>query len=162
MRLSLKTNQTQVRENVGLLVQGQLGEIGVEVVFETLEWSAYLDMLLGQNFDMVVGGIKNAGPAGRELFLAEHDVPYRGFNFCSFYSPEYEALVPQIETVAGCTSAERAEIYRRVQEVLYEEQPYIWLYAPRTIVAVHERIGSVNPGPWSTFHNVHMWYIRDE
>jgi peptide/nickel transport system substrate-binding protein len=162
MRLSLKTNQTQVRENVGLLVQGQLEAIGVEVIFETLEWSAYLDMLLGQSFDMVIGGIKNAGPAGKELFLAEHDVPYRGFNFCSFYSPEYEALVPQTEMVVECASEERGEIYRRIQEVLYDEQPYIWLYAPRTIVAVNTRIGNVNPGPWSTFHNIHTWYIRGD
>jgi len=30
---------------------------------------------------------------------------------------------------------------------------------PRNLVAVNQRVGGLNPGPWSVWYNVHEWYL---
>ena len=59
----------------------------------------------------------------------------------------------------GCDQDARAAIYRQIQARLYEDQPYCWLDVPRKLVAIGERVGGVNPGPWSIWYNVHEWYL---
>jgi peptide/nickel transport system substrate-binding protein len=163
MKLNLKTNAgNESRESIMALVQQQWGEIGIEVDIEAMEWNAYLDVLLGQSFDGVIIGWNGVDPDNESLFFAKYDIPGGGFNFCSFYRPDYEPLELEAKTVEGCSYEDRGAIYRDIQETFYDEQPYIWLYAPRAITAINSRIGGVNPAPWSTFYNIHEWFIIGE
>ena len=164
MKLKLQANAgNENRENTLVLIQQQWGEVGVEVEIETIEWNPYLDTLLGQAFDAIVVRIENLAPNNEEkLFDARDDVPSRGFNFCSFYRPEYEQMDLEAKTVKGCAYKDRGAIHRDIQALLYDEQPYIWLYTPRNITVVNKRIGGINPAPWSTTFNIHTWYIKDE
>jgi peptide/nickel transport system substrate-binding protein len=163
MKLNLKTNAgNEEGENILVLVQQQWGDIGVVVEIEAMEFSAFLDTLLGQTFDVVVSGWRSVEPDNELLFFGKYDVPGGGFNFASFYRPNYEPLELEAKTVAGCAYKDRGTIYRQIQQILYDEQPYIWLYAPRAIVGINKRIGGVKPAPWGTFYNLHEWYIKGE
>jgi peptide/nickel transport system substrate-binding protein len=163
MKLNIKTNAgNETRESIMALVQQQWGEVGIDVEIEAMEWNAFLDVMLGQAFDAVIIGWTGVDEDNEVLFFAKYDVPGGGFNFCSFYRPDYEPLELEAKTVEGCSYEDRGAIYRQIQEIFYDEQPYIWLYAPRTIFGVNKRIGGVNPGPWSTLYNLHEWYIKGE
>ena len=163
MKLNLKTNAgNEARESIMALVQQQWGEIGIEVEIEAMEWNAYLDVLLGQTFDGVVIGWTGVDPDNESLFFGKYDVPGGGFNFCSFYRPDYEPLELEAKTVEGCAYEDRGAIYRDIQEVFYDEVPYVFLYAPRSITGINSRIGGVNPAPWSTGYNIHEWFIIGE
>jgi ABC-type transport system substrate-binding protein len=94
------------------------------------------------------------------LFFAKYDVPGGGFNFRSFYRPDYEALESEAKTVAGYSYAERGAIYRETQEILYDEQPYVWLYTPYAIYVFNDRIGGMQPGPWDVIHDIQHWYAK--
>lgn len=160
MKLTLKTNAgNPTREQIVQIVQQQWGQVGVEVKIELMEWNAYLDVLFSQTFDAALIGWDGINPDSETLFSSRYDILGGGFNVGSFYRPDYEQLELAAKTVNGCAYADRGEIYKKIQEILYDEQPYIWLYVPRTIVAVNTRVGNAHPGPWSTFHNVHEWYI---
>jgi len=162
MKLNLKVNAgNPVREQIAQIVQRQWGEVGVEVKIDLMEWNAYLDVLLAQTFDTAVVGWDGVDVDGEMLFSARYDVPNGGFNLGSFYRPDYEQLELTAKTVVGCAYQDRGALYKKIQEILYDEQPYVWLYATRTIVAVNARIGNANPAPSSTFYNVHEWYIAD-
>jgi peptide/nickel transport system substrate-binding protein len=163
MKLNLKTNAgNETRESIMALLQQQWGEVGIDVEIEAMEWNAYLDVLLGQTFDAVIIGWSGVDEDNETLFFAQYDSPGGGLNFCSFYRPDYEPLELEAKTVEGCSYEDRGEIYKQIQEIFYDEQPYIWLYAPRSIAAFNQRIGGVNPGPWSTIYNIHEWYIQGE
>jgi peptide/nickel transport system substrate-binding protein len=163
MKLNLKTNSgNEVRENIMVIVQQQWGDIGIEVETEAMEWNAYLDVLLGQNFDAVIIGWTGVDPDNEVLFFAKYDVPGGGFNFCSFYRPDYEPLELEAKTVEGCAYEDRGAIYKEIQEIFYDEVPYVFLYATRAITAINQRIGGVNPAPWSTTYNIHEWFIKSE
>jgi peptide/nickel transport system substrate-binding protein len=163
MKLNLKTNSgNEVRENIMVIVQQQWGDIGIEVETEAMEWNAYLDVLLGQNFDAVIIGWTGVDPDNEVLFFAKYDVPGGGFNFCSFYRPDYEPLELEAKTVEGCAYEDRGAIYKQIQEIFYDEVPYVFLYATRGITVINQRIGGVNPAPWSTTYNIHEWFIKSE
>jgi peptide/nickel transport system substrate-binding protein len=163
LALNLKTNAgNEVRENIIALVQQQWGEVGIDVEIEAMEWNAYLDVLLGQTFDAVVIGWTGVDPDNETLFFAKYDLPGGGFNFCSFYRPDYEPLELEAKTVEGCSYEDRGAVYKEIQEIFYDEQPYIWLYATRAITGINNRLGGVNPAPWSTTYNIHEWYIKSE
>jgi peptide/nickel transport system substrate-binding protein len=163
MILSVKTNWSNPRRmSIMELVQEQWGQVGVGVETLGMEWDAYLDALLGQAFDTAIISLLGEGMHQDFFFLARYDVPGQAFNMSSFYRPDYEELVTRAMDVPGCSYEDRAALYRQTQEMLYDEQPYIWLYSPRRLLAVHRRIGGIDPGPWSTWHNVHEWYIKGE
>jgi peptide/nickel transport system substrate-binding protein len=161
MHLTLTTNAgNPVRETIVQLVQQQWSQVGVDVDAEAIEWNAFLDMVLGQTFDAVVVGWTGVDADNETLFSAKYDVPNGGFNFCSSYRPDYEALETEAKTVSGCSYAERGAIYRQTQEILYDEQPYVWLYTPYEIHVFNDRIGGIQPGPWDPMHDIHRWYVK--
>lgn len=163
MKLNVKTNAgNTTREEIMQIVQQQWGKVGVEVEVEAMEWNAYLDVLLGQTFDAVIIGWTGVDPDSETLFFAKYDLPGGGFNFCSFYRPDYEPMELEAKTVEGCSYEDRGAIYKKIQEIFYDEVPYIFLYAPRVITGINKRIGNVNPAPWSTTYNIHEWFIKSE
>jgi peptide/nickel transport system substrate-binding protein len=164
LKLRLYTNSGNViRETIGQRVQKQLAKVGIEVELITVEWNAFLDVLFGQTFDMVIVSWTNLGvnPDDRDLWRAQDDLPGKGNNFVSYYNPDIEESLAQAKTAPGCAQDLRTQLYRQIQAQLYQDQPYCWLDVPRNLVAVNERVGGINPGPWSVWHNVHEWYIRE-
>ncbi len=163
MRLTVQTNaKNEIHEDVIVLIQEQWSNVGIDVEIEAVQWESFLDTLMSQAFDVVVSTWREVDVDNEALFFARYDVPGGGFNFCSFYRPDYEQLELEAKAVEGCSYADRGAIYREIQEMLHDEQPYIWLYTPRTIVGIHRRIGGVNPAPWSITYNIHEWFIKSE
>ena len=80
----------------------------------------------------------------------------------SYYNTEVEELLQEAKTLPGCDQGERAVLYKQIQEYIYDEQPYDFLYATRAAWAYNQRVGGANPGGWSLWHNVHEWYIKSE
>ena len=164
LRLRLYTNAgNDIRRTMGLLIEKQLREVGIEVEFNAVEWYSFLDILFGQTFDMVLVSWSHMGvdPDDLRLWSAENDVPGTGYNFVSYYNPTLEEKLRQARAVPGCDQDKRAKLYREAQAILYHDLPYCWLDVPRRLVVVDRRIGGINPGPWDLWYNVHEWYITE-
>ena len=163
LRLRLYTNAgNTVREATGEIVQAQLRKVGIDIELLTVEWHAFLDVLFGQTFDMVLVSWANLGvnPHDEGFWSAQADVPGTGYNFVSYHNPEIDLKFAEAKAVSGCDQDVRTTLYRQIQAQLYQDQPYHWLDVPRNLVAINRRIGGVNPGPWSIWYNVHEWYIQ--
>lgn len=164
LRIRLHTNAgNEVRETMAALIRDQLSAVGIEVEVIAIPWPALRDLLFGQTFDVVLVSWSNLGtnPHDAHLWRAQDDVPGVGANFVSYYEPDVEALFAEVSALPTCDQDARAGFYRQIQARLYEDQPYLWLGVPRNLLAVHERVGGVNPGPWNVWYNVHEWYIRE-
>ena len=163
LELGLITNAgNETRESICLILQDQLGEIGFDIEFEPIEWNAFVGMLVGQTFDMCVVGWTDMGsdPDDEGTFASQNDLPDAAFNFNSYYNPEVDDLLKQAKTLPGCKTEERGPLYKQVQEFIYEDAPYTFLYVPRAILVYNERIGGMDPGPWTFIQNIHEWYIK--
>jgi len=163
LALNLITNAgNETRESIGVIVQDQLGDLGFDIEFEAMEWNAFVGTLVGQTFDMCVVGWTNMGsdPDDEGTFASQNDLPDAAFNFVSYFRPEVDELLKEAKTLPGCAAEDRGPLYRQIQEYMYEDQPYDFLYVPRDILVYNKRIGGLDPGAWEFRYNIHEWFIK--
>jgi peptide/nickel transport system substrate-binding protein len=146
-------NVGDVRGDVAVVLQNQFAKIGVEVEVSVLDFNAMYDDNMGQQtYDAAVAGWRGDlpfNPDQRNFFGAEQDIAgdQYGFNFTSWYNAEFEELNQQIETLPGCDPDERAALAHRAQEIMYDEQPYLWLYAINSLYSAWPEVDNWDPRP---------------
>lgn len=166
MEFELLTNAGNTRrEAIGAIIQDQLGQIGATVDFQAIEFNTLLEVMDSQEFDTFILGWR-AGypddPNTLQLFGAGADIPGSGFNFTSFYNEEYFELEAQANEIQGCDPADRAPIYQRMQEIMQDEMPYLWLYAQNGMYVAQGNVAGFDPRPNAIDWNITSWTISNE
>ena len=173
MEFELLTNAgNNLRERTGETIRAQLAEVGITVNFQTIEFGTLVDELLGQEFDALIIGWQmaipfNAGSSANSFFGIGNDRPGAGFNYVSYQNEEMQALINQGDTLAAaedgsygaCDTEVRNEIYAEVLRTLWEDQPYLWLYAANTMVATQGNVENFDPLPYNSTWNEDAWTI---
>ena len=156
---------SDIGEQMGLFFQAEMNKVGFDAIFETLEWgSAFLPELTGQTFDMNMLGWSLGLPVDPDIsafYYPEVDVPGSGFNFGSYYSAELIELNDQARVVPGCATEDRAAIYERVQEILFEDMPYFFMYVSESMTATQPGILNWNPTPFSRTYSQEAWIMPE-
>lgn len=136
-----------VREAAGTVIQDQLGQIGIAVDFQTLEFGALVTFLLGQDFDAIMIGFTNLDQDtdARDVFTPIGDVVGGGFNFVSYSNDRVTELYDQALSLPGCDFHERQALYHEISRILHEELPWWWLFAPFSMYAESNDVQNWNP-----------------
>ena len=156
-RFSLRTNAGNLaREASGTVIQDQLGQIGIQVDFEAIEFGALVEVLLGQEYDAIIIGWTNMAQDadGRTSFLPSNDLVGAGFNFVSYNNPEVSRLYREAISLPGCIAEERAALTFQAQAILAEELPWVPLFAALNMRAASNDVESWNPFPEYEFWNM--------
>lgn len=162
LALSLVTNAgNTTREDLGALAQDQLGQVGFAIDFQTIDFGAMVDQMLGQTYDMVIIGWTGTGtdPNDENLWKAEYDTPGSGFNFVSYHNPKVEELLQQGVSVPGCDTAKRAPAYKEIQQIIHDDVPYVFISGGVGNTVYSTKWQGIDPGPWSFYYNVHQWSL---
>lgn len=159
-RFTLFTNQGNTRrEAIGTIIQDQLGDIGVAVDFQTIDFNVLLDILDNQTYDAFILGWQNAYPFRadqKQLWNVSSDV-IAGDNFTSYINPELDELFEQAASVPGCAKEDRAAIYGEIQEILHRDVPYMFLFSIDGMYAWRSDLQGVNPYPAALYWNINEW-----
>ena len=145
---SLKTNAGNVtRESSGVIIQDQLGQIGIAVDFQAIEFGALVTELTGQEYDAILIGFTNIDQDtdARSVLSPAGDIVGGGFNFVSYNNPEVTELYDQALALPGCNLEERQEIYHEIGEILHNDLPWLWLFAPNRMYAESNAIQNWTP-----------------
>ena len=87
-------------------------------------------------------------PDQTQLFTEVGDVIGAGFNAGSYYNErvsELMRLANDASETNGCDPMARAEFYKEIQQIMQEEQPYLWLYAINGMYAAGPNVDSFDP-----------------
>jgi peptide/nickel transport system substrate-binding protein len=140
------------------VIQAQLREIGVGVELRVLEWAAFLKehikkrrftaaaMAWGIGLDSDQYAIWHSSQTGPDEF-----------NFISYANAEVDQLLERGRKT--CRQSERKRAYDRMQEILAEEQPLIFLFFRDTLPVVASRVRGIAPGPIGIEYNMYEWYV---
>jgi len=154
-----------IRERTGQTIREQLGEIGITVNFEAIDFGTLVDVLTGQAFDAIIIGW-NLGlpfdPEGSSFFGPENDLPGAGFAFTSYYNERLNELWAEATTLPGCDWAERAPLYQEAMQILYDDQPYMWLFAGNVMAAAQPWVEGWDPLPNATTWNQDAWSVLEQ
>jgi len=163
LKLVLVTNAgNKVREDLGALVQDQLGQIGFNIDFQAIDFGTLVQQLLGQTYDMVIIGWTGVGadPNDDVFWRTDFDTPGSGFNFVSYQNPRMDELLQAGVSVPGCDPAERAPIYQEIQQIIHDDVPYVFISGGVGDVGYNNRWEGIDPGPWIFYWNVHQWWNK--
>ena len=152
---------SDIGEQMGVFFQAEMNKVGFNASFEAIDWaSAFQPELFGQTFDMNMLGWGMGLPIDPDIspfYYPEVDVPGSGFNFVSYYNAELIELNDQARVVPGCATEDRAALYTRVQEILFEDMPYFYMYVSESMTAIQPGIVNWNPTPFSRVYSIDAW-----
>lgn len=162
----------QPRTDAATLIQANLALLGIDAEVRTLDFNTMYDNGMGaQVYDLGVAGWRGGIPFNadqRGFFGFEQDIANQGdgeygFNFGSYYNAEFESLSEYIFAGAAadnCDTEKIKEAAYKVQEILWEDQPYVWLYALNSSYIAAQNIAEFAPYPAQGVWNISSWYVR--
>lgn len=155
---SLKTNMdNQVRVDALVMIQDDLKDIGIKVTPRLLEWTVYVDEIFGGNYEACIAGWSaRMSPDPTAVF---HSNSTDQFNFVSYANPRVDELIERGRVEFDRQKAQ--EIWYEFQELVYDDQPYTFLFWIDRIVAIHKRFRDVNPAPISAFYQLESWWVAE-
>lgn len=136
-----------VRKQVLLVVIDALKKVGIMAELQLIEWTVYLDKTKKHDFDATL--------AAWQLSVTPED-PYQiwhssqsqgeGSNYISFINPQSDSLIEAYRNEFD--EAKRIDLIKKWQKLIYDLQPYTFLWSPKSRYVYNSR-----------FKNV-RWYSR--
>lgn len=156
---TLATNQgNENRLKTAQILQKLFADVGVKMEIRVQEWSTFLtNTIQKRDFDAVMlGWTLPVEPDPYDVWHSSKTKPEE-FNIVGFANAEADAAM--VASRRTFNQTERKKHLDRLQEILADEQPYLWLYAPYELVAVHKRIVGVKPAPGGIGYNSVDWFV---
>ncbi len=156
---TLLTNQgNDERKKIAEIIQASLKELGIGVEIRVLEWASFLkEYVKKRRFDAIILGWGiGLDPDQYEIWHSSKTGPDE-LNMISFANSEVDMLLEQGR--ASCRQEERKQYYYRIQEILAEEQPIVFLYFPDALPAVSRRVHGIIESPNGIRFNFPEWYV---
>jgi peptide/nickel transport system substrate-binding protein len=140
------------------VIQAQLREVGVGVEIRVLEWAAFLkEHIKKRRFEAAAMAWGIGADADQYNIWHSSKTGPDDFNFVSYANPEVDELLERGRRT--CVQSERKRAYDRMQEILAEEQPLIFLYFRDNLPAVSSRVRGIVPGSIGIEYNLNEWYV---
>jgi peptide/nickel transport system substrate-binding protein len=142
MKVVYKFNQgNPIRKNIGLLLQEEAKRVGIEIEVVSREWTVYLEDTKRRDFDiMSLAWVQGPGLDDmKQIWHTSSDSP-DGSNRVGFGSETSDKLIDEIRITLDETR--RNELYIQLQNIIYDEQPYVFLCVPSERIAIHRRFNA--------------------
>jgi len=165
-KFTLYTNDGNTRRAaIGTIMQDNLKQIGVVVDFQPIDFNTLLDRMNAQDFDAYILGWRNSFPDDPDqtnIFTPVGDIVGSGNNNTSYNNPEVTKLENDALHLPGCDQKGRAELYAKIQKILQDEQPYMFLFAQNGEYAATKTVDGFSPFPSNLYWNVDAWTVRSK
>src|SRR5438093_553888 len=111
------------------IVAAQLKKIGITAEIENVEYAVWIKRWLAKDFDMTMNTTPGYADPDTAFFRALHST--KGQNWNSWSVPELDGLLEEGRRTLD--QKKRKEIYDRVQILILENVPHLWLFSADTI-----------------------------
>src|SRR5262249_4587213 len=154
--LSLKTSPLSIARKIGEALQEQMRRVGIELELQPLERQKLNQDMTDGNFQLYLNTLVG-GNQSTDIFkyvYSSKSIPPNGQNRSRYNNSQMDKLLDEAQTA----SKERSkEIFKRVQEILAQDLPQVYLWYPATIVVYRDRISNVKVDPsgdWRVIRNM--------
>lgn len=165
---TLTTNTGNARRaESAVFIQSHLAEVGIKVNIEQQESQTFFENLRKKDFEAALAGW-SAGLFVDPSTMWHSDVVCEEgqedcepkkyeFNFTSYSNPRADELIDR--GLATPLPEEAAPIWKELQEVIYEDQPYMFLWWQNEIVGVHSRFENTETNVLSPYGHLEHWSV---
>jgi peptide/nickel transport system substrate-binding protein len=148
----------EARAKTAAILQQNLAGVGIRMKIRTVEWAAFINEFIDKRkFDAVILGWNiTPDPDQFDIWHSSKTGP-KELNHVGFANPEVDRLLDEGRSTFDLEKRKKA--YFRIQEILAEEQPYVFLYVPEALPVVHNRFRGIVPAPAGITYNFIKWYV---
>ncbi len=161
VEFTILTNQgNRNREQTATIIQSQLKEVGININIRIIAWSTLLSEFVNKRkFDALIMGWSLARDPDlygiwHSSMTGEHE-----FNFVSYSNPAVDRLL--IKGRKTFDRKQRTGIYNQVHEIIAADVPYVFLFVPDSLPAVHRRVLGIKPELAGIGYNFIKWYVPE-
>jgi peptide/nickel transport system substrate-binding protein len=158
-KFTILTNMANTtRMNTATIIQWRLAKIGIKVTIRALEWSTFINQFIDKRrFEAAVLGWSIGLDSDQYDIWHSSKTKEKEFNFVSYHNPEVDELLERGRRTFDIR--ERKKAYFRLQEILADELPYLFLYVPDATPIVHARFKGIAVSPIGISYNLPKWYV---
>ncbi|OCA84539.1 peptide ABC transporter substrate-binding protein [Bacillus sp. FJAT-27225] len=133
-------------QKVAEVIQESLSKIGVKANFQTVEWATYLEKARKGEFDMfMLGWTGDNGDADNFLYTLLDKDSIGSNNYAQYSNDELHDILIQAQTEPD--QAKRNELYKKAQEIIKEDAPWVPLVHSIPLLAAHKDVVNYLPHP---------------
>ena len=143
-RFSIMTADPETSVKMLTLAKETMKKAGVEMNIKVVDWTSFLQLIDEYKFDAVMlGWTRSAFPDPTALWHSD-SAQKGGLNLVRYQNPEVDKLIES--AVKTIPEAERVQLYRKIHEILFEDQPYTFMLEPSSsLVAYGNQWQQVKP-----------------
>lgn len=156
---TLMTNaENKLRGEAAIRLQSYYKEVGVTMNIERLEFNSMVERLHKRDFEAALGGW-SAGLFVDPVDVWHSDPPDRPheFNYTSYANPKADELIDR--GMKTPKPEEAAPIWKELQAVIYDDQPYLFLWWRDEIVGLDKRFEKYEINVLSTLSHLERWEV---
>ncbi len=145
-----------------LLVQSNLKKLGIKVEVRKLEWTAFLDKVEKGDFDVCrLGWALSSPPNTQDNFQIWHSssIGEAGSNHIAYSNKEVDDILVKIRRELD--EKKRTEMQKRFQQIIHDDQPYIFLWMPAELRAYSKKWRGVRFWLPRPCHSLNEWSLGE-
>jgi peptide/nickel transport system substrate-binding protein len=143
--LALRTG-VPIRERIANYIQQQFQQAGIRMRLTPFESSVLLERMNERNFDACIAGWGAGGvESDPNQIWSSKSIENRGSNHVAFRNGEADRLIEEARQTVDMDK--RMELWHQFQRVVYDEQPYTWLYSEEDCAFINGRFKNTEPYP---------------
>jgi peptide/nickel transport system substrate-binding protein len=147
-----------LRKNTATIIQWRLKQVGIKADIRVLEWSTFINEFIDKRrFQAVILGWSIGIDPDQYDIWHSSKTREKEFNFVSYNNPEVDELLEKGRRTFDIE--ERKKAYFKIQEILADELPYIFLYVPDATPIVQSRFKGIKPSPIGITYNLREWFV---
>ncbi|MGX6444714.1 ABC transporter substrate-binding protein [Neobacillus sp. K501] len=133
-------------QKVAEVIQESLSKIGVTAKIQSVDWATYLDKAAKGEFDMfMLGWTGDNGDADNFIYTLLDKDSIGSNNYSHYSSDELHDVLIQAQTESE--PAKRNELYKKAQEIVHEDAPWVPLVHSTPLLAAGKDVTNYLPHP---------------
>jgi len=159
LEFTLLTNLgNKTREIVAQIIQSQLKKVGIKVNIRILEWATFINQFVNQkNFEAILLGWNLGRDPDQYIIWHSSQRGPGQYNIIGYQNHQVDRLLEVGRSTFDF--GRRKKIYQQLHKILSQDLPYIFLYYPETLLAVHQRFIGPEVAPAGVGWNFPEWYV---
>jgi len=138
LKLSILTSKMQLSQDVAVILKEEAMKLGIALEIEAHETRNLIQLVRTGAYDMAcLASIQSVGPFDPYSTWHSDNTGSNGQNICKFSSEACDQIIEEIRTTIN--HEDRTRLYAEFQEIIYAEQPALFLVAPKTTIACNNR-----------------------
>lgn len=155
-KIDLYTSDDTQWIDISTIVQAQLKEVGLDVEITSLEWGTYMEAIKNKEDNMfIMGWTPSVVDPHYTLYSPYHSANMGvGPNFMYYSDPELDELIE--EGIRLPNGDERAEVYKKAQELIMEDLPVVFTRYGEQIVGTQSYVENYEVDPSGSGEYYHV------